>query len=166
MDMQATVARLGFPDERVYGTQVPALTHLEYQAEPADGGKVKLHMTVTQSEVEEALCHGRSGSSLTSAAAWFASAKSVSPELPQHPFVLPPNPKKVALNAYKEIWNRLIPGAQDHEPNPWVRLYPSLGRRSASQRCDLEASMGDPRFWGDLRKKKRPTVFRTGRAAL
>jgi aminopeptidase N len=41
-----------FFNEWVYGTQVPRY-HFEYQLAPADGGKVKLHMTVTQSEVDE-----------------------------------------------------------------------------------------------------------------
>jgi hypothetical protein len=41
-----------FLDEWVYGiTQVPRY-HFEYQIAPADGGKVKLHMTIEQSEVD------------------------------------------------------------------------------------------------------------------
>jgi hypothetical protein len=41
-----------FFSEWVYGTQVPRY-HFEYQLAPAGGGKVKLHMIVTQSEVDE-----------------------------------------------------------------------------------------------------------------
>src|SRR5437763_8339567 len=41
-----------FFDEWVYGTQVPRY-HFDYQLQPADGGKVKLHMTIIQSEVDE-----------------------------------------------------------------------------------------------------------------
>src|SRR5208282_6510420 len=41
-----------FFDEWVYRTQIPRY-HFDYQLTPAEGGKVKLHMTITQSEVDE-----------------------------------------------------------------------------------------------------------------
>ncbi|HEX4603640.1 MAG TPA: M1 family aminopeptidase, partial [Candidatus Angelobacter sp.] len=41
-----------FFNEWVYGTQIPKY-HLDYQLAPADGGKVNLHMTITQSEVDD-----------------------------------------------------------------------------------------------------------------
>ena len=52
MDLQGNGRLDWFFNEWVYGTQVPRY-HFEYQLTPADGGKVKLHMTITQSEVDE-----------------------------------------------------------------------------------------------------------------
>jgi hypothetical protein len=95
-----------FFDEWVYGTQVPRY-HFEYQVAPADGGKVKLHMTITQSEVDDhfvmlvpvfadfgngmvRLGQVRIGGNSTHSA----------------DILLPSPPKKVALNAYKDILER------------------------------------------------------------
>jgi hypothetical protein len=95
-----------FFNEWIYGTQVPRY-HFEYQVLPAEGGKVKLHMTITQSEVDEHFVMlvpvfadfgkgmvrigqlGIAGNSTRSA-----------------DVVLPNQPKKVALNAYKDILER------------------------------------------------------------
>jgi hypothetical protein len=56
MTKSMDLARNGRPDlffnEWVYGTQVPRY-HFEYQLSPADGGKVNLHTTISQSEVDE-----------------------------------------------------------------------------------------------------------------
>jgi len=41
-----------FFNEWVYGTEIPKY-HLDYQLTPGDGGKVNLHMTITQSEVDD-----------------------------------------------------------------------------------------------------------------
>ncbi len=47
MDLRGNHRLDWFFDEWVYGTQVPRY-HFEYQTSPADGGKVKLHMTLTK----------------------------------------------------------------------------------------------------------------------
>jgi aminopeptidase N len=105
MDLQGN--RLDwFFDEWVYGTQVPRY-HFEYQLTPADGGKVKLHMTITQSEVDE---------HFAMLVPVFADFGSGMVRLGQAPIIgnstrnidiiLPGQPKKVALNAYKEILER------------------------------------------------------------
>ena len=52
MDLQRNGRLDWFFGEWVYGTQVPRY-HFEYQLSPGETGKVKLHMTVTQSEVDE-----------------------------------------------------------------------------------------------------------------
>src|SRR5208282_2336981 len=52
MDIERNGRLDWFFNEWVYGTEVPKY-HFEYQAGPADGGKLKLHMTITQSEVDE-----------------------------------------------------------------------------------------------------------------
>jgi hypothetical protein len=106
MDMARNGRLDWFFDEWVYGTQVPRY-HFDYQILPADGGQVKLHMTITQSEVDEHFAMlvpvfadfgkgmvrigqiGIAGNSTRSADA-----------------LLPTQPKKVALNAYKEILER------------------------------------------------------------
>jgi hypothetical protein len=95
-----------FFDEWVYGTQVPRY-HLDYQLSPADGGKVTLHLTVTQSEVNDHFAMlvpvfadfgkgmvrigqiGIAGNSTRSAEV-----------------LLPTQPKKVELNAFKDILER------------------------------------------------------------
>jgi hypothetical protein len=95
-----------FFNEWVYGTQVPRY-HFEYQVSPADSGKVKLHMTVTQSEVDEHFAMlvpvfadfgngmvpiGRAGMRGNSSR--------------DFDVLLPSQPKKVALNAYKDVLER------------------------------------------------------------
>jgi hypothetical protein len=81
--------------------------HFEYKAEPADGGKVKLHLTVTQSEVDEHFVMG---------VPVFADFGTGMVRLGQIgvagnasrtvDVIVPSQPKKVALNAYKEILER------------------------------------------------------------
>jgi hypothetical protein len=95
-----------FFNEWVYGTQIPRY-HFEYQVTPADGGKANLHMSLTQSEVDDHFMMlvpiyadfgkgwirigqmGVGGNSTRSADA-----------------ALPATPKKVAANVYKEILER------------------------------------------------------------
>lgn len=106
MDLAGNKRLDWFFDEWVYGTQIPKY-HFEYQLLPADGGKVKLHMSITQSEVDEHFVMlvpvfvdfgngmvrigqlGVAGNSTRTAEV-----------------VLPTAPKKVALNAYKDILER------------------------------------------------------------
>ena len=95
-----------FFDEWVYGTQVPRY-HFEYQVAPSDGGKVRLHMTITQSEVDEHFVmlvpiFGDFGNGMVRLGQ-VAIAGNTSRNVDM---LLPGQPKKVALNAYKEILER------------------------------------------------------------
>lgn len=95
-----------FFDEWVYGTQIPKY-HFDYQLSPADGGRVKLHMTITQSEVDDRFAmlvpvfadFGKG--MIRIGQLGIAGNSSVSADV-----VLPARPKKVALNAYKDILER------------------------------------------------------------
>jgi len=95
-----------FFDEWAYGTEVPRY-HFEYQLIPADGGKVKLHMTILQSEVDEHFVM------LVPVFADFGKGMvriaqlAIVGNAPGHAdLMLPGHPNKVALNAYKEILER------------------------------------------------------------
>jgi len=95
-----------FFDEWVYGTQVPRY-HFEYQATPGEAGKVKLHMTITQSEVDEHFAmlvpvFADFGNGMTPIAQVGIGGNASR----SFDIVLPSRPKKVALNAYKEILER------------------------------------------------------------
>jgi hypothetical protein len=95
-----------FFGEWVYGTQVPRY-HFEYQLAPGDGGKVKLHMTITQSEVDEHFAmlvpvfadFGKGMIRFGQIGMIGNTARSVD-------VTLPSQPKKVVLNAYKDILER------------------------------------------------------------
>jgi len=95
-----------FFSEWVYGMEVPRY-HFEYQLTPADGGNVKLHMTITQSEVDEHFAmllpvfadFGKGMIRLGQAKVIGNSTRDVD-------LMLPAQPKKVALNAYKDILER------------------------------------------------------------
>src|SRR5271166_3389789 len=92
--------------EWVYGTQVPRYK-FEYQLAPADGGRVKLHMTVTQSDVDAPFAmlvpvfadFGKGMIRLGQIAVVGNNSSSVDT-------MLPIQPKKVALDPYKEILQR------------------------------------------------------------
>lgn len=106
MDIQKNGRLDWFFDEWVYGTQIPRY-HFEYQIVPADGGKLTLHMTITQSEVDEhfamlvpVFCDfGKGMARIGQVGMVGNSTRSV--DVP-----LPTQPKKVALNADKEILER------------------------------------------------------------
>jgi hypothetical protein len=106
MDMQGNHRLDWFFDEWVYGTQIPCY-HFEYQAAPAEGGKVKLHMTLTQSEVDEHFAmavpvFADFGTGLVRIGQiGIAGNASRSVDI-----LIPSQPKKVVLNAYKEILER------------------------------------------------------------
>ncbi|HEY6252735.1 MAG TPA: carboxypeptidase regulatory-like domain-containing protein [Candidatus Angelobacter sp.] len=95
-----------FFNEWVYGTQVPRY-HFEYQLSPADGGKVKLHMTITQSEVDDHFAmlvpvfadFGKGTVRLGQMAIIGNNTRSTD-------VLLPSQPKKVSLNAFKDILER------------------------------------------------------------
>ncbi len=96
----------GFFNEWVYGTQIPKY-HFEYQVTPAEGGKLKLHLTVTQSEVDDAFSmlvpvyadFGKGMARIGQIGIIGNSTRNADVEIPAQP-------KKVALNAYKEILER------------------------------------------------------------
>ena len=106
MDLQGNGRLDWFFDEWVYGTQVPRY-HFEYQDSPAEGGKIKLHMTITQSEVDEHFAmlvpvfvdFGKGMVRLGNVRIAGNATRSVD-------VLLPSQPKKVALNVYKEILER------------------------------------------------------------
>lgn len=95
-----------FFNEWVYGTQVPRY-HLDYQLTAADGGKTKLQMTITQSEVDDHFVmlvpvfgdFGKGMARIGQLAMVGNSTRTVE-------VVLPMQPKKVVLNAYKDILER------------------------------------------------------------
>ena len=90
----------------VYGTEVPRY-QFDYQLTPAADGKTKIHLSVTQSEV------GNQFAMLVPIFADFGKGFIRLGQLPivgnatkSFDFDLPAAPKKVALNAYKEILER------------------------------------------------------------
>ena len=106
MDLRADHKLNWFFDEWVYGTQIPKY-HFEYEVTPADGGKAKLHMTITQSEVDDHFAmlvpvfadFGKGWIRIGQIGAVGNATRSLDT-------ILPATPKKVALNSYKEILER------------------------------------------------------------
>ena len=106
MDFQRNGRLDWFFNEWVYGTQVPRY-HFEYQLAPGDGGQVKLHMTLTQSEVDDQFAmlvpvfadFGKGMIRFGQIAVIGNTTRSLDVQLPSQP-------KKVALNAYKDILER------------------------------------------------------------
>jgi len=95
-----------FFNEWVYGTEVPKY-HFEYQLLPADGDRVRVHMTLTQSEVDEHFVmlvpiFADFGKGMVEIGRLGIGGNSTHTA----DLVLPMRPKKVALNAYKEILER------------------------------------------------------------
>lgn len=95
-----------FFNEWVYGTEVPRY-HFDYQLLPADAGKITLHMTITQSEVDDHFVmlvpvfadFGKGQVRLGQVGITGNSSRSVD-------VLLPTRPKTVTLNAYKDILER------------------------------------------------------------
>jgi hypothetical protein len=106
MDLDGNGRLDWFFNEWVYGTQVPRY-HFEYQTAQADGAKVKLHMTITQSEVDDNFVmlvpvfadFGNGMVNLGQIAVGGNATRSVD-------ILVPSQPKKIALNAYKDILER------------------------------------------------------------
>ena len=95
-----------FFNEWVYGTQIPKY-HFDYQVSPAEGGKAKLHMTVSQGEVDDQFVmlvpvFADFGKGMVSIGQLQMKGNSTR----SGDVLLPMQPKKVALNAYKEILER------------------------------------------------------------
>jgi aminopeptidase N len=95
-----------FFNEWVYGMQIPKY-HLDYQLTPAEGGKTNLHMTISQSEVDENFVmlvpvfadFGKGMVRIGQLGVKGNSSRSIDVPLPMQP-------KKVTLNAYKELLER------------------------------------------------------------
>ena len=95
-----------FFDEWVYGTQVPKY-HFEYSLAPPEPGKVRVHVTITQSEVNDHFAmllpvfadFGEGMIPVAQVGIGGNSTRTVD-------LIFPRAPKKVALNAYKEILER------------------------------------------------------------
>lgn len=106
MDLQGNGRLDWFFKEWVYGTSVPKY-HFEYQVSPADGGKFKLHMSVAQSEVDDSFMmlvpvfadFGKGMVRVGQVGVLGNKTREVET-------LLPSQPKKVALNYYKDILER------------------------------------------------------------
>jgi hypothetical protein len=106
MDLQGNGRLDWFFNEWVYGTAVPKY-HFEYQVSPADGGKFKLHLSLTQSEVDDNFMM------LVPVFADFGRGMIrigqmgvIGNKTRELETLLPSQPKKVALNYYKDILER------------------------------------------------------------
>ncbi len=92
--------------EWVYGTEVPRY-QFDYQTAPGEGGKTKVHVSLTQSEVSDHFVmsvpifvdFGKGFNRLGQLPVVGNSTKTLDFELPQAP-------KKIALNAFKEVLER------------------------------------------------------------
>jgi Peptidase family M1 domain/Carboxypeptidase regulatory-like domain len=106
LDLQQNGRLDWFFDEWVYGTQVPRY-NLKYEMKPGDGGKTKIHAEITQSEVDDHFAmfvpvfadFGNGMVRLGAVGIAGNSTRTVD-------FILDRQPKKVALNAYKDILER------------------------------------------------------------
>lgn len=106
MDLQQNGRLDWFFNEWVYGTQVPRY-HFKYELLPADGGNFKVHAEVTQSEVDNHFAmfvpvfadFGNGMVRLGQIELVGNSTRTVD-------FILDREPKKVALNSYKDVLER------------------------------------------------------------
>lgn len=106
MDLEGNGRLDWFFNEWVYGTAVPKY-HFDYQVNPADAGKVKLHMSITQSDVDDHFVmlvpvfadFGKGMVRIGQVGVSGNSTRSVDT-------ILPAQPKKVALNYYRDILER------------------------------------------------------------
>lgn len=106
MDLQGNGRLDWFFNEWVYGTEVPRYK-FDYQLSPTNDGKVKLHMTVTQGEVSDQFAM------LVPVFADFGKGmihlgqiRLIGNSTQSGDILLPAQPKKVELNAYKDILER------------------------------------------------------------
>jgi len=106
MDIQHNGRLDWFFREWVWGTQVPRYS-FKYEVQPAEGGKFKVHTEITQSEVDENFAmfipifadFGNGMVRLTQTGIAGNSTK-------KYDFIVDRQPKKIAMNAYKEILER------------------------------------------------------------
>lgn len=106
MDLQGNRRLDWFFNEWVYGTQVPRYK-FSYELSPAPDGKTKLHITMTQSEVDDNFAmlvpiFGDFGRGMVR----LGQIKMIGNNERSTDVLLPSQPKKVAYNAYKEILER------------------------------------------------------------
>jgi hypothetical protein len=106
MDIQQNGRLDWFFNEWVYGTQVPRYS-FKYEFKPGDGGKIKVHAEITQSEVDDHFAmfvpvfadFGNGMVRLGAVGIAGNTTRTVD-------FILDRQPKKVALNFYKDILER------------------------------------------------------------
>jgi hypothetical protein len=106
MDLQQNGRLDWFFREWVWGTQVPRYS-FKYEVQPAEGGKFKVQTEITQSEVDENFAmfvpifadFGQGMVRLTQVAIAGNSKRTYS-------FIMDRQPKKITLNAYKEMLER------------------------------------------------------------
>jgi hypothetical protein len=106
MDLQQNGRLDWFFNEWVYGMQVPRYG-FKYELQPADGGKVKVHAEITQNEVDDHFAmlvpiFGDFGNGMVR----LGQIAMVGNSTRTIDFVLDRQPKKIALNAYKDILDR------------------------------------------------------------
>ena len=106
MDLQRNGRLDWFFNEWVYGTDLPRYK-FEYQLTPAEHGNFKLHMTLSQSDVDDHFAmlvpvFGDFGNGMTRIGQ-IAIAGNTTRNVD---FVLPAQPRKVVFNAYKETLER------------------------------------------------------------
>jgi hypothetical protein len=106
MDLQQNGRLDWFFREWLLGTQVPRYS-FKYELQPAEGGKFKIHGEITQSEVDENFAM------FVPVFADFGDGMMRMGQVPiagnstrTFTYVLDRKPKKVAINAYKEILER------------------------------------------------------------
>ncbi len=106
MDIEQNGRLDWFFDEWVYGTQVPRYK-FTYEVKPGDSGKIRIHAEITQSEVDDHFAmfvpvfadFGNGMARLGAVGIAGNSTRTVE-------FILDREPRKVALNAYKDILER------------------------------------------------------------
>ncbi|HEY4950434.1 MAG TPA: M1 family aminopeptidase [Candidatus Acidoferrales bacterium] len=106
MDIQQNGRLDWFFDEWVYGTQVPRYS-FKYEFKPGEGGKIKIHTEITQSEVDDHFAmfvpvFADFGNGMVRLGAVGIAGNSTR----KVDFILDRQPKKVALNAYRDILER------------------------------------------------------------
>jgi Peptidase family M1 domain len=106
MDLQQNGRMDWFFREWVYGTQIPRYS-FKYEVQPADGGHVKIHTEITQSDVDQNFSmlvpiFADFGNGMVRLGQLAVTGNSTR----QANFILDRQPKKVALNAYKDILER------------------------------------------------------------
>ena len=106
MDLQGNHSLDWFFNEWVYGTMVPRYK-FSYETQPADKGAVKIHVTLTQSEVDENFgmllpIYADFGHGMTR----LAQVPIIGNSTRTYDLIVPTAPKKVAFNVFKEILER------------------------------------------------------------
>lgn len=106
MDLQKNGRLDWFFNEWVYGTEIPRYS-FKYTLQPGEGGKTKVHVELTQSEVDENFAmfvpifadYGKGMVRLGQLGIVGNSTRAAD-------FTLDQKPKKIALNAYKDVLER------------------------------------------------------------